>query len=262
MSNTNELQKSGLDSGQIETLAKAGVIPANTPAAIVQVFAHACKEHNLSPFKKEIYLVKYGSQYSTIVGIDGFRIKAARTGQYAGADDIKFDVQSNGAFFTAAQLKAAGKLPVTATATVYRIVGGVRCPFTHTAVFAEFYGTAAAYSKAASMPFQMISKVAEGFALKKGFSDELAGLHIEEEAAAFSGETIEATKYKKEPQELPELLPGSNDWQQAVEYMAANFADCDEAITRLRSKRKISDIDYSIMIEDAHAFLAQKQNAQ
>ena len=199
----NKLQKSGLDSGQIETLAKAGVIPANTPAAIVQVFAHACKEHGLSPFKKEIYLVKYGSQYSTIVGIDGFRIKAARTGQYAGADDVKFDVQSNGAFLTAAQLKAAGKLPVTATATVYRIVGGVRCPFTHTAVFAEFYGTAAAYSKAASMPFQMIGKVAEGFALKKGFSDELAGLSIEEEGAAYTGEVISAqTTYNVDPEKL------------------------------------------------------------
>ena len=203
MSNTNELQKSGLDSGQIETLAKAGVIPANTPVAIVQVFAHACKEHALSPFKKEIYLVKYGSQYSTIVGIDGFRTKAARTGQYAGSDDIKFDVQADGSFATAAQLKAAGKLPVTATATVYRIVGGVRCPFTHTAVFAEFYGTAAAYSKAVSMPFQMISKVAEGFALKKGFSDELAGLHIEEEAAAFTGETISAqTAQNVDPEKL------------------------------------------------------------
>lgn len=262
MSKELSLQKAELSAEQIDTLHKAGIIPANTPAAIVQVFAHACNQHNLSPFKKEIYLVKYGSQYSTIVGIDGFRIKAARTGQYAGCDDVKFDVHPNGAFATAAQLKAAGKLPVTATITVYRIVGGVRCPFTHTAVFAEFYGTAPAYSKAASMPFQMIAKVAEGFALKKGFSDELAGLHIEEEAAAFSGETIEATKYKKEPQELPELLPGSNDWQQAVEYMAANFADCDEAVTRLRSKRKISDVDYSIMIEDAHAFLAQKQNAQ
>lgn len=205
---SNELQQSGgLSPEQIETLAKAGVIPANTPVAIVQVFAHACKEHGLSPFKKEIYLVKYGSQYSTIVGIDGFRIKAARTGQYAGCDDIKFDVQANGAFSTAAQLKAAGKLPVTATATVYRIVGGVRCPFTHTAVFNEFYGAAASYSKASSMPFQMISKVAEGFALKKGFSDELAGLHIEDEEAAFAGETVSSqTTHNVNPDELREKI--------------------------------------------------------
>ncbi len=203
MSKELSLQKAELSAEQIDTLHKAGIIPANTPAAIVQVFAHACNQHNLSPFKKEIYLVKYGSQYSTIVGIDGFRIKAARTGQYAGCDDVKFDVQPNGAFATAAQLKSAGKLPVTATITVYRIVGGVRCPFTHTAVFAEFYGTAPAYSKAASMPFQMIAKVAEGFALKKGFSDELAGLHIEEEAAAFSGETISAqTTYNVDPEKL------------------------------------------------------------
>ena len=55
---------------QIQTLAKAGVIPFDTPPAVLEVFAYACKQHNLSPFKKEIYLVKYnsnqGAQYHTI----------------------------------------------------------------------------------------------------------------------------------------------------------------------------------------------------
>ena len=200
-------QEYGLSTEQIATLAQAGIIPANTPPAIVQVFAQSCKEHGLSPFKKEIYLVSYGGKYSNIVGIDGFRAKAARTGQFAGSDDIKFDLQPNGQFFTAAQLKAAGKLPTTATATVYRMIAGVRCPFTHTAVFAEFYGNAPSYSKAQTMPFQMISKVAEGFAIKKGFAEETAGLHLEEEQAAFTGETISAqTTVSVDPDKLRKMI--------------------------------------------------------
>ena len=191
---------------QISTLAKAGVIPHDTPPAILDVFAHACRQHNLSPFKKEIYLVKYntkqGPQYHTIVGIDGFRVKAARTGQHAGCDDAKYDMQSNGNHQTAAMVKASGKLPVSCTITVYRIIGGQRCPFTATCLFDEYYPAVSAaalkgergFSKADVMPFNMIHKCTEAKALKMAFSDELAGLHIEEEAAAFEDVTISAAE--------------------------------------------------------------------
>ena len=187
---------------QIQTLAKAGVIPHDTPPAILEVFAHACREHNVSPFKKEIYLVRYntkqGPQYHTIVGIDGFRIKAARTAQYAGFDDPKYNVQADGSFQTAAMVKASGKLPISCTVTVYRLIGGQRCPFTATVLFEEYYPAVkvggGGYSKADTMPFNMIAKCAEAKALKMAFSDELSGLHIEEEAAAFEDVTIEAAK--------------------------------------------------------------------
>jgi hypothetical protein len=42
------------------------------------------------------------------------------------------------------------------------------------------------------MPFNMIAKCARAKALKMAFSDELSGLHIEEEAAAFNDTTISA----------------------------------------------------------------------
>lgn len=206
---TNELVSAGqVTPEQIKILAQAGVIPFDTPPAMLEVFAHACKQHNLSPFKKEIYLVKYstnqGPQYHTIVGIDGFRIKSARTGQDAGIDDPRYNVQANGAYETAAQVKASGKLPVSCTVTVYRLIGGQRCPFTATVIFDEYYPAVAAaqnggkqvFSKAATMPFNMIAKCAEGKARKMAFSDELSGLHLEEEAAAFEDATITAAEIK------------------------------------------------------------------
>ena len=209
MSNAIQTAPSGLlTPEQITTLAQAAVIPFDTPPAIVEVFATACRQHNLSPFKKEIYLVKYnssqGAQYHNIVGIDGLRIKASRTGQHAGIDDPKYNVQANGGFDTAAMVKASGKLPVSCTVTVYRMVSGARCPFTATVIFDEYYPAVAAaaaggkqaFSKAATMPFNMIAKCAEAKALKMAFSDELTGLHIEEEAAAFEDTTVAAAEIK------------------------------------------------------------------
>lgn len=201
----NEIVNAGqVTPEQIKTLAQAGVIPHDTPAPILEVFATACRGHNLSPFKKEIYLVKYntsqGPQYHNIVGIDGFRIKAARTGQHAGIDDPRYNLQANGAYETAAQVKVSGKLPVSCTVTVYRIIGGQRCPFTATCIFDEYYPAVASgkggFSKAATMPFNMIAKCAEAKALKMAFSDELSGLHIEEEAAAFEDATVAAAAIK------------------------------------------------------------------
>jgi phage recombination protein Bet len=182
----------GITPAQIETLAQAGVIPSGTPAAQVEVFAEACRQHGLSPFRKEIYLVRYGSTFHTIVGIEGLQQKAARTGRFAGVDAEQYDSKSDGTYLTAAEVKAQGRRPVSCTVTIYAIIGGIRCPFTATALFDEFYPNPT--NKAASMPFNMISKCARAKALKMAFSDELSGLHIEEEAAAFEDRTIAAVE--------------------------------------------------------------------
>ena len=192
----------GITAAQIETLAQAGVIPSGTPAAQVEVFAESCRQHGLSPFKKEIYLVAYnsreGMKYHTIVGIDGLQQKAARTGRFAGIDEEQYNRKSDGTYLTAAELKAAKELPISCTVTVWAIVGGIRCPFTATVLFSEYYPSVATgrdnYSKAATMPFNMIAKCARAKALKMAFSDELSGLHIEEEKAAFEDTTIQAVE--------------------------------------------------------------------
>lgn len=197
--------KSELSQNEIQTLVRAGIIPDGTPSAQIAVFAMACKLHNLSPFKKEIYLVKYntknGPQYHCIVGIDGLRTKAARTGQFAGRDDSKFDIRPDGSFKTAAELREKRTLPVTCTVTVYRMIGGTRCPFTKTVVFSEYYPAVADpnpnrpdYSKAAMMPFNMIEKCAEAAVLRMAFSDEVGGLYIDEERAAFEDTTQQAAE--------------------------------------------------------------------
>jgi len=194
--------EAGLTPAQIETLSGAGIIPPGTPPAIVDVFATACRQHGLSPFRKEIYLIphntKNGMVYSTVVGIDGLQAKAARSGQFAGVDGEQYDLQPDGRYKTAAQIAAKNERPITCTVTVYRMISGHRCPFTATAVFAEYYPAVSSgrdlYSKAATMPFNMIAKCARAKAIKMAFSEETAGLHIEEEKAAFEDTTISAAE--------------------------------------------------------------------
>lgn len=194
---TQQTAISQLNQQDLDTLAKAGVIPPGTPIPILRVFAQSCAEHNLSPYKKEIYLVEYKGKYTTIVGIDGLRAKASRTGCFAGREDVKFDLQPDGTFKTAAQLKAGNSKPQTATVTVYKMISGQRYPFTKTVLFSE-YCPANPANKWLSMPFNMIEKCAEAAALRMAFADETAGLHIEEEKAAFEDLTIQAAQSKPE----------------------------------------------------------------
>ncbi len=221
----NSITKSELSQADLDTLAKAGVIPVGTPAPILSVFAVTCAQHGLSPFKKEIYLVNYGGKYSTIVGIDGLRAKADRTGQLAGKDDVKFDILPDGSFKTASQLVKEKAKPTTATVTVYRAISGMRCPFTKTVLFSE-YCPANATNKWASMPFNMIEKCAEAAALRMGFASETAGLHIEEESAAMQDVTIQAAEKKPsvaiDPQELEQKIEAINDHAELRSFYSSN----------------------------------------
>jgi phage recombination protein Bet len=235
---------SQLSNNDLDTLAKAGVIPHGTPEAILRVFAMTSQQHGLSPFKKEIYLVKYGSQYNTIVGIDGLRSKAGRTGTFAGRDDARFDVSAAGSFKTAAELVAAKQKPVSCTVTVWKLIGGQRCPFSKTVLFSE-YCPASGGGKWATMPFNMIEKCAEAAALRMAFADETAGLHIEEEAAAFKDTTIAAAETRPELAIDIDVLAARIADTQTVDSLAALYksSPLHAAYAELFTQRKEEILD-------------------
>jgi phage recombination protein Bet len=251
MSTSKELQIRQVTEEDMDTLAKAGIIPANTPVSQLKVFARKCAEHGLSPFKGEIHLVKYktkhdGDKYTTIVGIDGFRSKAARTKELAGAEMPRYNVRGDGSFETAAELIQAERLPDTCTMTVYRIKDGIRVAFTAEAVFKEF---AKVYNgelqdKWKTMPFQMIAKVAEAFALRKGFADEVAGLSIEEESAAYEGtntgdidqEETRKTAIENLTARITHVKTGEVLWELWSEYK--DYHKDEEVIEIFRTKNR------------------------
>ena len=185
-----KIQIGQLSESDLEQLELANIIPKGTPPPQVQIFATICKEKSLSPFQKQIYLLPFKQKngdtwvthYACIVGIDGYRTIAERTGKYAGSDDVKFNDDK-----TEFQCREAGlKNPVTATVTIYKIVAGQRTPFTTTASW-ESYVPANERKRFNwnRMPYLMLGKCAEALALRKAFPEALSGLHAEEESGGF-----------------------------------------------------------------------------
>lgn len=143
----------------------------------LQLFLQQCHRTGLDPFSRQIHAVKrWDSREKREVmtmqtGIDGFRLIAERTGKYAGNDDPIYDVEG-------------AEHPGKATVTVWKIVGGIRAPFTRSARWAEFVQTTKEGSPNrfwARMPYLMLGKVAEALALRAAFPQELSGLYTHDE---------------------------------------------------------------------------------
>jgi hypothetical protein len=65
--------------------------------------------------------------------------------------------------------------------TVYKIIGNVRCPFTASARWDQYYPGDEQGFMWRKMPHLMLGKCAEALALRKAFPAELSGLYIKEE---------------------------------------------------------------------------------
>lgn len=137
-----------------------------------ELFLGQCNRTGLDPFAKQIHAVqrwdaKQNRNIMAIqIGIDGYRLIADRTGKYAGNDDPVFDNEER---------------PAKATVTVYKMVGGVRCPFTATARWTEYYPGDKLGFMWKSKPCLMLGKCAESLALRKAFPAELSGLYTDAE---------------------------------------------------------------------------------
>jgi phage recombination protein Bet len=122
----------------------------------------------LDPLARHIHLMRRGGEGFVVVGVDGLRMIADRTGAYAGSDDIEF-------------VHGPGEVPLRARATVYKSVSGLRCAFTATARWDEFYPGDDIGGIWRRLPHMMLGKCAEAQALRKAFPVELAGLVLCEE---------------------------------------------------------------------------------
>jgi len=141
-----------------------------------QVYLGVCKSTGLNPILRQIHAIKRrdkssptGHRIAYQVGIDGLRLIADRSGAYAGSDEPQYVVDK------------AGK-PVAATVTVWKIVAGVRCPFSATARWSEYYpgeGEAGFFWR--KFPFGQLGKCAEALALRKAFPAETSGIYSHEE---------------------------------------------------------------------------------
>lgn len=133
------------------------------------IFLHQCQRTGLDPLAKQIHFVKRSGKMAIQTAIDGYRLIADRTGKYAGNDDPTFSDEDAKGF------------PGKASVTVWKMVGGVRCPFTATARWDEYFPGEQQGFMWKKMPHVMLGKCAEALALRKAFPQELSGVYTNEE---------------------------------------------------------------------------------
>lgn len=188
----------------IQTLVSVGSIPQGTPPDVIAFFGRVCAETRMSPFKRQVHLIKrwskQGDRYTVQTGIDGYRAQADRTGRYAGSDEYLFDEG-----LREYDMVKAKRKPVTATVTVYKAVSGMRCPFTATARWEEYYPGDKQGFMWDKMPFLMLGKCAEALALRKAFPDELAGIYTDAEMAQADMKDVPKSEYVAPPQSAPQV---------------------------------------------------------
>ncbi|MGI0066849.1 MAG: recombinase RecT [Thermoplasmata archaeon] len=132
------------------------------------------KRLDLDPIRSQVRFFRTGGDATSrgvvTVGIDGFRAIAEGSGEYAGQDPPKFEVDET------------GKL-VSATVTVYR--KGWDHGVSATVFWAEFERTTAKGTGAWDrMPRLMLAKVGEAHALRRAFPRGLSGVYEPSELAS------------------------------------------------------------------------------
>ena len=188
------------------------IMPGATEAEL-KFFGEVVNRTGYDPFRREIWAVKrkvkdgnnWVERWTFQVGIDGYRRKAAETGLYAGCDVDTFPEDS--------------KTPKTATATVWRLVGGQRVPFVAKARWEEYCQRnrdGAAMGLWVTMPHGQLGKCAEALALRRAFPEMLGGTYVESEMEQADNPPIK--RVNAEPPALPETSP----WERAKTAHAPN----------------------------------------
>lgn len=161
-----------LDREKVE-LVKQTILKGATDLEL-QLFVNQANTRRLDPFTKQIYGIKTGQGLQIFASIDGLRVIAQRSGEYAGqvgplwcGDDGQW-----------ADVWLQNTPPAAAKVGVLR--KGWTEPLWGVATFRS-YGANKSGPVWKSMPDVMLAKCAESIALRKAFPDDLSGLYVAEE---------------------------------------------------------------------------------
>src|SRR4051812_35281589 len=188
-------ENAGVDPGQWKVLVEAIFPSARSPDAVMLALNY-CRARGLDPFKRPVHIVPVwnsalGREVETVwPSINELETTAARTGAWAGIDPPDFGPLQTETFRGRRKVNSQWQdadvsvtFPEWAAVRVYRMVNGVRCPFSEPVFWLESYGRVGASSlpndQWARRPRGMITKVAKAASLRAAFPEE-AGYAAEE----------------------------------------------------------------------------------
>ncbi len=191
------------DSALIEVLSNS-LYPGAKPESIALVLAY-CRANKIDPMLKAVHIVgmsvkisrdRYEWRDVLMPGIADYRIKAARSGEYAGKSEPVFGPDKQGYGIT---------YPEWCMLTVFRIVDGQARPFPAKERWSENFAQAGKNDPNpnymwAKRPYGQLAKCAEAQALRMAFPELSGGYTAEEmEGKTFDGPTIDAPPAALEP---------------------------------------------------------------
>ncbi len=138
----------------------------------LELFIMACKKTGLDPFMKQIYAIKRSDQMTIQTSIDGLRLIADRTKNYAPGREARCDYDDQ------------KKLLCATSFVKKRTADGTWHEVSASAYFDEYCqktkdGYPTKFWK--QMPHVMLAKCAEALALRKAFPAELSGIYTSDE---------------------------------------------------------------------------------
>jgi phage recombination protein Bet len=181
--------------------------------AELALFLHQCKRTGLDPLTRQLYAIKRAGRMTIQTSIDGFRLIAERTGQYAGqlgpfwCDGELYPKLNEAGVAVGEEFQwltawISPKPPAAARVAVLR--KDFAEPLWSVARFASYAGE----NLWKKMPEVMIAKCAEALALRRAFPQELSGLYTADEMSQ-----ADETRVTVEPTaETPEPPKGFQDW--------------------------------------------------
>jgi hypothetical protein len=163
------------------------------PSGIMAAFIAACRRTGLDPTAKQIYAAQMGGKWTVLIGIDGMRLVAQRSGEYDGQDPIEWQATEDGPWTT-----VPPKQPFSARIRIYR--KGISRPLEQTVTWAEFGGMKGNWDK---RPSHMLGIRVESHGFRRLYPMELSGLYTPEDFEA-DGELVAAA--------APDAPAYSEDW--------------------------------------------------
>ncbi len=254
----------GIDEAMWAALS-GSVFPGAKPESVLMAVDY-CRANNLDILQKPVHLVpmyvkdaatQRGAMRDVVMpGIGMYRIQASRTGDYAGSDAPTFGPVVSGVFTNKAGESVEVNFPEWCSYTVYKLIDGVRVPFTATEYWEENYATDSRNSTAPNAMWAkrvrgQIVKCAEAQALRRAWP-EIGQIPTAEEMEGKTFDYQSATEIKEmgsaEVVE-PETYPAAD--------FKANFPKWEKLI--VENRKSASDV---IATVEAKAPLTEEQKTQ